>query len=174
MSDEPKKPTIKNAFNDEVFERTVAEKDNVSPALKPREYLITFSPETAPPGAIGVQRHLPSQNAISTQNAQTIDLSGNDIDFEDLKHDYTVQTKIEDKPNKMGLDGGLISRMTIFKGERIEENICAHFQNGEWEISAGTFLEKQLVMEAKNEYNGIERNDIEPSFGHDPDDDIDL
>lgn len=150
MSDKKSKG-ISGEFNAEVSEQVVAEKGNTALTLKPKEYLVLFEPEVAPCGHIGVQRDLPSNPAHQSEE-RPIDVHGHDFSLEDHEHDYTIQMKVEDAPSEKGLEGGRISRLTLIKGERDPENIKAHFDDGEWKKPPSTFLEKQIVMEKRDEY----------------------
>lgn len=175
MADDPKNKILSTEFNQEVFdeEKVVAEKGNVGRKLTPKEYLILFEPELAPTGHLGVKRDLPS-NPEQQAEEPPIDLHGHDFSLEDIEHGYLIQMRIEDEPSKKGLEGGRISRLTLVKGERKPENIKAHFDDGEWKNLPSTFLEKQIVMEKREEYNGTDQEVKKPDRGQEPDNDLDL
>jgi hypothetical protein len=101
-------------------------------------------------------------------------LHGHDFSLEDIEHGYLIQMRIEDEPSQKGLEGGRISRLTLVKGERKPENIKAHFDDGEWKNPPSTFLEKQIVMEKREEYNGTDQEVKKPDRGQEPDNDLDL
>jgi hypothetical protein len=175
MADDPKSKILSTEFNQEVFdeEKTVADKDNVGRVLKPKEYVVIFTPEFAPTGHIGVKRDLPSNTEHQAKDPP-IDVWGSDISVEDLDHGYIIQTKIEDEASEIGVEGGRISRLTLIEGERDPTNVRAHFDNGEWKELPKTFLEKQIVMEMKERYNGITLNGDEIAPEPDPDHDLDI
>lgn len=154
-------------------EKIVADKDNVGRVLKPKEYVVIFTPEFAPTGHTGVKRDLPS-NPEHQAKELPIDVWGNDVSVEDLDHGYITQTKIEEEASEIGLEGGRISRLTLIEGERDPKNVRAHFDKGEWQKPPKTFLERQVVMEMKERYNGINPDGDDIATKPNPDHDFDI
>ena len=154
-------------------EEVVADKDNVGRKLTPKEYVVIFTPEYAPTGHIGVQRDLPS-NPEHQSEEKPIDLHGHDFSLEESEHGSLIQMRIEDEPSDKGLEGGRISRLTLIEGERDPENIKAHFDEGEWKKPPSTFLEKQIVMEKRDEYKDAEHEHKKRDQDKKTDHDFDL
>lgn len=104
------------------------------------------------------------EEEITPEHFVEIDLSRNDINYEPEINGFKVLLRLNSEPHELGIDGGRISRLTLTTGELGNEDIHAHFDDGEWIEKARTPLEIQTVMKAKKEHNGLEMPDVKPAF----------
>ncbi|WP_208347470.1 hypothetical protein [Pseudaestuariivita rosea] len=157
---------LSDEFNKEVFEETPPDKSNTAPKYKPKEYVILFTPENGPSGASSVKQTTPKKETGKKEDkVPPIDFLRENITVDEKVHGYSVLTRIEDEKSPLGVDGGHVSILILLEGEK--EVPKTHFQAGEWHQKPETTLEKQIVMDTLEKYNGIKPPDIEPP-DHDP------
>lgn len=93
-----------------------------------------------------------SLNQPSNEEFQNELLNG-DYTFEDEIGEFRIRTKIEDEQSKMGINGGMISRMVLTNDERGSEVELARFEKGEWLREAKSTPQRQCIMEAMNRHD---------------------
>ncbi len=170
MSDEGKKSNESSEdYNAENDTRAVADKDTTKQTLKPKYARSIGNAAMTPTGTISIPAKrevtITVTNEELPESVVKIDLSRNDINHEEKIKDVNVLLRLDyDGANPEGIDGGRITRMTLTKGEVGEEEILAHFDNGDWVQKPETPLEIQVMMKAKKEHNGLEMPEIKAAF----------
>lgn len=110
---------------------------------------------------------LESELVLEPLTKKEINLDRMDINHEEEMLGVNVLLKInENGPSPEGIDGGLITRMTLTEGNKGSEKILAHFEDGEWDSKPQTPLGTQVMMRALKEQNGLEVPTVKPTFDH--------
>lgn len=168
---------LRKTATEQKGQRTVADKDGTQRKHKPANTVSVGTRSYSPMGTVSVKGHRNVNITVTSEEVSDklveVNLDRSDINLEYENEGLSVLVRRESEPSKHGIDGGHITRLTVTEGELGKEEIVAHFNNGEWDKEADTFLEKQVVIEAIELDNGIEKADIErpkpPSKEHDMD-----
>lgn len=158
-------------------QNTVADKDGTPPRFKPQNIRHANAASYSPSGTVSVKGRRDVNITVTSEEIPDqeieVNLDRSDVTLEYEKEGLNILVRIDEEKSKMGIDGGRISRLTVTKGELGKEEILAHFDNGKWVKDPENFLERQLIMEEKQEHNGIEQADIKrthpTSKGHERD-----
>jgi hypothetical protein len=158
--------------------RTVAGKDGTGQYLKPSNTVSVGAAGYSPMGTIAVKGSRDVKITVTSEDMPDREvpvlMDRSDINLSYKNNGFTVLVRRDDERSAKGIEGGHISRLTLAKGDVGNEEILAHYDNGQWMKEPQTFLAKQAVMEAKKQDNGITVSSIQPTFSktHDPDLDI--
>ena len=138
------------------------QRDNTDKTYKPQN-VRNASPSPFGTVKIAGQRdvNITVTNEVLPEREVPVNLDRSDITVEDQNKGFTVLVRRDEEKSDKGIDGGHISRLTLTKGEIGSEEIFAHFESGEWIKEPKTFLENQIIAEAKERDNGVEIPDIE-------------
>lgn len=138
---------------------------NTAPKPKPQN-VRTNAP--SPMGTISVGGHREVKVTVTNETLPDkqipVNLDRKDIDLEYPEKGLNVLLRVDDHKSERGIDGGRISRLTLTEGEIGNEEIHAHFENGVWLEGPKTFVENQLIDDAKKQYNGLTAADLKNDF----------
>jgi len=149
--------------------RTPADKDSTGQNHKKKNEISKGTARMTPMGNVTVKGT--RQVTVTVQNEELpdrivqVDLSRNDINHEEKMLGVNVLLRIDELgSNPNGIDGGRITRMTLTKGEKGDEDILAHFDNGKWVEKAETPLAIQVKMRIMKQENGLKMPEVKPSL----------
>jgi len=185
MADDPKKPNKriqfrkgddannkKIQFRPDEDPRTIADKDATAPTHKPKQVKSLGAASFSPMGTIAIKGTRNVNISVISEEIpdreELVRLDREDITVQYENKGLTVLVRKEDEMSSRGIDGGYISRLTVTQGEVGNEEILAHFDKGQWLKEPETFVEKQVVEEAKAMDNGIDREFKTPDRENDP------
>ncbi|WP_299845283.1 hypothetical protein [uncultured Roseovarius sp.] len=193
MSDDDKEPRKKIDFrgakaseeiefrktaSEQKDQRTVADQDGTQRRHKPANSVSNNVRSFSPTGTVAVKGRRDVNITVTSEETPDrrieVNLDRNDINLEYQNEGLNVLVYREEEKSERGIDGGLITRLTVTEGEVGKEEILAHFDRGKWVKKPEAFLEKQVVMDALEQDNGIEKADIEHPISQSNENDIDI
>jgi hypothetical protein len=192
MSDDDKEPRKKIDFRnvktseeidfrktatEQKDQRTVADLDGTQRRHKPANSVSNNARSFSPTGTVAVKGRRDVHISVTSEEVPDrlveVNLDRTDINLEYQEEGLNVLVKREDEMSERGIDGGFITRLTVTEGDLGQETILAHYDDGKWLQEPKNFLEKQVVMDAVELDNGIEKPDAERSTSQSKDHDID-
>lgn len=154
-------------------EKTTAHRDGTSRSQKPANVRSLGASSFSPMGTVAVKGRREVQITVTSEELEDrevqVNLDRTDVSVEYPNQGLNVLVKIEDQPSKQCIYGGKISRLTITEGEIGNEDILAHFANGDWIEKPNTFLANQVADEAIDRDNGTQKPDIARPISQDKD-----
>jgi hypothetical protein len=138
---------------------------NVAPKPKPQN-VRTNAP--SPTGTISVGGRRDVNITVTNEEIPSqeiaVPLDRNDVNLEYQDKGFNVLLRVDDNKSDRGVDGGRISRLTLTEGEIGNEKIHAHFESGKWEQDPSTFVENQIIDDAKKQNNGLTAEDLKQEY----------